>query len=225
MTRTLMLALLASLAVADAAPAQVSVRGYYRNGHYVRGHSRTHPDGIISNNYSYNGYSSLLPLDRPNVSGPSGSTRTGPSSNRLSQKPRTNGSSTRRLGSGGELRDSASKSITQQSQPTAVLLTQIPDDLRRSVANRIASFGIDIDWQQYDVFQLTDIEARVRKASRIAELGVLVDWQSYSNSELAEIEDRVRTADRIKKLGHAVDWQQYSISALSKIENNLRYGR
>ena len=36
--------------------SHVTVKSYYRkDGTYVRGHVRTHPDGILSNNLSYNG--------------------------------------------------------------------------------------------------------------------------------------------------------------------------
>ena len=40
-------------------PSDVYVRGYYRsNGTYVQPHYRSRPDGIVTNNYSYRGYTS-----------------------------------------------------------------------------------------------------------------------------------------------------------------------
>lgn len=44
----------------------VFVQGYYRqDGTYVRPHYRTHPNQFLSDNFSYQGVSTLFPLDKP----------------------------------------------------------------------------------------------------------------------------------------------------------------
>jgi hypothetical protein len=93
--------------------------------------------------------------------------------------------------------------------------------IRREVAGRISrEYGVNIDWRQATLLELTDTEARLNTVKRIrSTYRVSFDWRKTTLSELMDAEARMGVAKRIgKATKKSVDWKQYSLTQLLEME-------
>lgn len=100
--------------------------------------------------------------------------------------------------------------------------------MRQSAAVRIkTTHGVDVDWKNTTLLELSDIEARLNTVSRIKQgHGLLFDWKTNSLLQLTDAEARLNAVKRIKE-NHGVefDWQKTSLLQLTDTEARMNAAR
>jgi hypothetical protein len=96
--------------------------------------------------------------------------------------------------------------------------------MRQSAAVRVKqTHGVDIDWDNTSLYDLTDIEARLNTVARIKrEHGLSFDWRKASLYELTDTESRLNTVKRITR-DHEItfDWQKSTLLQLTDAESRM----
>jgi hypothetical protein len=96
--------------------------------------------------------------------------------------------------------------------------------MRERTATRIMqNHGIEIDWRNTSLLEITDIEARINSSARIKrDHGISFDWHKTSLLELTDAEARLATVKRIKR-DHGVpfDWEKVSLQELTDSEARM----
>lgn len=96
--------------------------------------------------------------------------------------------------------------------------------MRQSAAVRIkTTHGVDVDWKNTTLIELSDIEARLNTVARVKQNhGLSFDWKTNSLLQLSDTEARLNTVKRIKA-NHGVefDWQKTSLLELTDAEARM----
>lgn len=96
--------------------------------------------------------------------------------------------------------------------------------MRQAAVVRIkTTHGVDVDWKNTTLLELSDIEARLNTVARVKQNhGLSFDWKTNSLLQLSDAEARLNTVKRIKA-NHGVefDWQKASLLQLSDAEARI----
>lgn len=229
------------LLISLPSPAQVRVRGYFRkDGTYVAPHYRSRPDGNFYNNWSTKGNIN------PYTGGP-GTKVTAPSRSSGDvfvegyfrgdgtyvaphHRSRPDGNFYDNWSTKGNVNPYSGDEGTRVSPPAEKPSYLVPSpantfkyqetltQLRMGAATPLQGKGFNVNWQEYTLLDLWDMESRIDVAERLRGKGLNVDWRVHSLTNLIDIECRADIAERLRSRGLQVDWRSHSLSDLMDIE-------
>jgi hypothetical protein len=223
----------------------VQVRGYYRpDGTYVPPHTRTAPDGNFDNNWSTVGnvnphtgkagtkttppadygqdvwVNDYYRSDGTYVPGHYRSAPDGAPSNNWS----TRGNVNPYTGVPGS--QSYDNSVPPSSYRSSGPMYYEPDrTLRQAAADRLFALGEFVDWHDYRLEDLEEIERRLLKVEELKQYKIKGDWREHTSDELTDWANRALLASNLKEQGVKVDWSKYSYEDLCDMETRVRLAR